>query len=79
MMDKNNKLSKAIWVTMAITAAVTYLLLESFLKGNIIEIPKGTLKGDMIIVIGMLVIIIGTAILSFGGYMVFMRLKNLKK
>jgi hypothetical protein len=78
-MDKNNRLSKGIFVTMAITAAVTYLLLDSFLKGNLIEIPKGTREGDMIIVIGMLVIPIGTAILSFGGYIVFTRLKNFFK
>jgi uncharacterized membrane protein YwzB len=75
-MDETKGFSKGIIVTMAITAVVTYPLLQSFLKGNIVKIPKGTLEGDMIIVTGMVVIMIGTALLSFGGFVLFLRLKK---
>jgi hypothetical protein len=75
-MDETKGFSKGIIVTMAMTSAVTALLLNLFLEGKLMNIPKGTLEGDMIIIAGMLVIIFGTAILSAGGYIVVLRLKK---
>ena len=63
-MKKNNKSSKTIIITAIITTIITFILINTFLSGKIIDIPKGTHEGGIISAVGVLVIIVTTTLLS---------------
>ena len=63
------------YVVFAIGIA-TMILINFFLNGKIIDIPKGTREGGIISVIGYVIIIVIMAVLLFGILLLINRKKN---
>ncbi|QZE12797.1 hypothetical protein K4L44_09370 [Halosquirtibacter laminarini] len=64
-MKENDKKNKIVFLTGIITAITTFTLLNIFLDGKIIEIPKDTLEGRIITIVGYGTIMFTTSLLAF--------------
>ena len=72
-----NKTNKIEIMTMAVVPGlITVTLINIFLSGKIIDIPKGTHQGGIISAIGVLVIVLTVLIFSFIFFKIY---KNRKK
>ncbi len=78
-MKENYKKNKIVILTGSIVAITTFILLKIFLDGKMIEIPKGTLEGRIITIVGYGAIIIATSLLAFVTLLILKKKSKLLK
>jgi len=65
-MNRKNILLKKIGIPLIITTVVGPFVMERFLDGKIIEIPRGTLKGAIIVIVGYIIILFTVVVVTLG-------------